>query len=348
MNPIHAFGALTATALLLFVAPLLSAQTASERWDEARQSYADGDFDTALTGGVAAIQQSPASPEYYLGVARILFQLERFDDAVFYYDIYIDHFGPLLPSDTPDRQSVRRAREERNTANGSRQQPGTAPIGPESQNQARATLLTRIQEGTALTASGGGALAIYDAMLRSGYSRPDLLQLRAQLRACILAEGNLFVSPTRLAIPALSIEQWTTQRNRMRRYVELAPEALETPSGMFAGTAEADAGRAMLFLAEGQLEYLNQDYADSATAFGQAMQADPTVLPSWIGYLNALYGQQRGLTESTRAAIAEFGALTEEVGGEAPMLHAIYEAAFIAQSGRRADAITMVESMLGY
>lgn len=339
--------AASAIALMLAASPAL-AQTAMERWEEARQAYSDGDYETALTGGIAAIQQSPASPEYYLGVARILFQLERFDDAVFYYDIYIDHFGPLLPSDTPDRQSVRRAREERNTANGSRQQSSVVPTGPDSQNQARATLVTRIEEGTALTASGGGALAIYDAMIRSGYARPDLLQLRSQLRDCILEEANLFVSSSRLVMPALSIEQWTTQRNRMRRYVELAPEALETPSGNVAATPEADAGRAMLLMAEGQLEYLNQDYTDATAAFRQAIEADPEVLPSWVGYLNALYGQERGLTDATAQALADFGAVADAAGGEAPMLHAIYEAAFIAQSGRRADAIEMVESMLGY
>ncbi len=344
MNARRLTGAVASVLALLLAASPVSAQSADERWQEARQAYADGDYETALPGGIAAIQQSPATPEYYLGVARILFQLERFDDAVFYYDIDLDHFGPLLPPDTPDRQSVSRAREERNTANGSRQQPSVPPAGPDSQNQARAALETRIEEGTALTASGGGALAIYDAMIRSGYARPDLLPLRARLRECILEEANLFVSSARLVMPALSIEQWTTQRNRMRRYVELAPEAVQT----VAATPESDAGRAMLLMADGQLEYLNQDYSDAATAFRQAIEADPSVLPSWIGYLNALYGQQVGRTQSAQSALADFGAVAEAAGGEAPMLHAIYEAAFIAQSGRRADAIEMVETMLGY
>lgn len=346
------------TALVTFVAALVSgtlsapaaAQTAAERWEEARGYYAEGDFESALPGAIAAIQQAPAAPEYYLGAARILFQLERYDEAVFYYDIYIQHFGPILPADTPERNRLTRAREERTTANNSRTSPSAPVPEPSGQAEARAALVARISEGIAVTPTGGGALAIYDALMRTGYARPDLLTLRSELRACILEEASLFVAVNRAVIPALSIEEWEVQRTRMQRYVDLAPEPLLTASGQPREVANAGLGIAMLELAQGQLRYLNQDFSAAAQRFGAALAAQPDFLPAHVGRLNALFSAERGLTAEAHEALATFQTLAESntTDSELGLLASIYEAAFVAQSGDRADAITLIEAMLGY
>jgi tetratricopeptide (TPR) repeat protein len=353
MTPISVKFAVFSMAAALMSASVsapAAAQTAAERWEEARSYYAEGDFEAALPGAIAAVQQAPAAPEYYLGAARILFQMERYDEAVFYYDIYIQHFGPILPADTPERNRLTRAREERTTANNSRTTPSSAVPEPAGQGEARAALVARIAEGIAITPTGGGALAIYDALLRTGYARPDLLTLRSELRACILEEASLFVAVNRAAMPALSIEEWEVQRTRMQRYVDLAPEPLPTASGQPREVANAGLGLAMLELAQGQLRYLNQDFTAAAERFGAALTAQPDFLPAHVGRLNALFSAERGLTSEAHQALAAFQTLAEAsaTDPEIGLLASIYEAAFVAQSGDRDEAITLIEAMLGY
>jgi tetratricopeptide (TPR) repeat protein len=325
------------------------AQTAAERYEEARQMYRDRDYAGAIPIILASIQQDPGIPEYYLGAARTYFRLENYDTAVLFYDIYIDYFGSRLPQSTPANNSVARAREERESANVERANPEAPVPDPPGQAEARAALLNRIAEGTGLTANNGGAVAIYDALMRSGYARPDLLQLRIQLMDCLLAEAQLFVPPDRAMLPSLSLDQWTTQRERMRRHQSLLPAATlgEEAVGRPVAANQADPARAMLHMAEGQIQFINGNWDRAAENFQLALIADGAMLPAHMGLLNAWYHTQRGRTPEVDAALADFRELIEQNDPDALEMFALYGAAFAARSGERELAVRTIGEMLG-
>ena len=325
------------------------AQTASERYEEARQMYRDRDYAGAIPVIIASIQQDPGIPEYYLGAARTYFRLENYDAAVLFYDIYIDYFGNRLPQSTPANNSAARARDERASANVERSNPEAPVPDPPGQAEARAAMLARIAEGTGLTANNGGAVAMYDALMRSGYARPDLLQLRIQLMDCLLAEAQLFVPPDRAMLPSLSLDQWTTQRERMRRHQSLLPAATagNEAVGRPVAASEADPARAMLHMAEGQMQFMNGNWERAAENFQLAVVADSAMLPAHMGLLNAWYHTQRGRTPEVDTALAEFRALIEQHDPDALAMFGLYGAAFAAQSGERELAVRTIADMLG-
>jgi tetratricopeptide (TPR) repeat protein len=329
--------------------PVAYAQTAAERYDEARQLYRDRDYANALPVIIASIQQDPGIPEYYLGAARTWFRLENYDAAVLFYDIYIDYFGNRLPASTPANNGVARAREERASANSERPNPDAPVPEPPGQAEARAAMLARIAEGTGLTANNGGAVAMYDALMRAGYARPDLLQLRIQLMDCLLAEAQLFVPPHQAMLPSLSLEQWTTQRERMRRHQSLLPAASDAGEvvGRPVEANESDPARAMLHMAEGQMQFINGNWDRAAENFQLALVADGSMLPAHMGLLNAWYHTNRGRTPEVAAALSQFRMLVEQNEPDSIAMIGLYDAAFAAQSGERELAVRTIGEMLG-
>jgi tetratricopeptide (TPR) repeat protein len=330
-------------ALALGHAPAAAGQSADELWESGRSAYAASEWAEARTSILAAIQARPSSAEYYLGLARTLFQMRRFDEAVFYYDLYIQHFGPVLPASTPARNSVARAREERQTANQARSNPRAEVPQPEGQAEARAAMLGRIEQGSILTAGGGGAAAMYDALIRSGYARPDLIDLRRRLAEALLQEAELFVPADRAVMPALSMAQWEIQRDRMRRHQALVGEGPTTPAD---GSTPRDRAQAMRRVAEGQIHALNDNHARALEHFQAATEADPTMLPAWMGRLNA-HHQLANADGATRdALLTAFEAQVRAQHPAALGVVTLYRAAFISQSGQRQQAVESLVELL--
>ncbi|MCB9508071.1 MAG: tetratricopeptide repeat protein, partial [Myxococcales bacterium] len=193
-----------AAALTGSAAPA-GAQTTSgsEEFDVARGLYADGDFAAAVPHIVAAIQAEPENPRYYLGLARAYYQLHEHDLAVYYYDLYLNELRDLIPGDVRASDRVDRVRDERAGANGLRENSSTSPSGPAAALEARRALLDRIETGPIVGATGGGALSMYEAMLRTGYAHPDLVELRSRLADALLREANATVSDDATALPVL-------------------------------------------------------------------------------------------------------------------------------------------------
>jgi tetratricopeptide (TPR) repeat protein len=176
-----------------------------------------------------------------------------------------------------------------------------------------------------------------------------LLQLRIQLMDCLLAEAQLFVPPTRAMLPSLSLDQWTTQRERMRRHQSLLPANMAAGEsvGRPVEVGEADPARAMLHMAEGQMQFINGNWDRAAENFQLALIADSSMLPAHMGLLNAWYHTNRGRNAEVDAAIAAFRALVEENDPDALAMVDLYVASFAAQSGEREVAIQTIGSMLG-
>lgn len=290
---------------------------AEEAWEEARYWYGEEDYTQARTYAIQAAQRAPGNPDYYLGIARILFFLEDYEGAVFYYDLYLNHFGPSLPDDIPRRNRPSEVADERESANLARENPSAAALMPEASSGPMAMLRERLDSGIIVTDNRSGAWWAYQTLLRSGYAHPELAILQERLVQALLDEAELFVNARMASMPALSYEQWQLQEQRFAHYLDLTeqieaglathtPETEEDSDEEATAEAEASEGdgaaeespgptyarpvenvEAQLALCAGQLAYLNRSYTRAAEHFDTALVADPQMLPAFLGALNS-------------------------------------------------------------
>jgi len=343
-----------------------------EPWEEFRARYNQEQYSEAIPYAIEAIQRNPDTAEYYLGLARAYFWLEQPETAVFYYDIYLRDFGPELPAGVPVANRVPRVSEERGTANSARPNPNEPARAPEAQDSARAVLLERLESDAILTTTGGGAYAVYQGLLRSGYARPDLPVIQERVANALLEEALLFVQPRRTAMPSLAFNQWETQRSRVRYWRDLvgarAPESSDNESraetqeriatlsqgtndrtgqNVTPTTQPAAFAEAQIALCEGQMMQLNQSYERAAEQFTLAVALDRDLLPAHMGLLNALWALGVGGTDRGTAALEAFVRAVERVEDADPDVVLIYRAVFASQARRHDEAIRAISEVFG-
>lgn len=330
-------------------------------WADFRALYNAGDYPNAIPLAVEAIQLAPHRADYYLGLARALFWGEQYETAVFYYDVYLTHFGPGLPASTAAANRPDRVRQERESANQGRPNPAAPVAPPATQDEARTLLDARLVDGVIVNERGGGAWAIYQGLLRSGYARPDLPALRAQLAQALHLEATTLVPTDRAMMPALSEGQWQAQRQRLAFWMELdrlqqaaapttAAAGTPTPPNTAATPPTTD-GRAaqvqaLIALTEGQQQYLNMNWENAQTLFTQALTLDPALLPAHVGRLNALYRSSTALRDERSAALTAFQEALRRMNGDLDMA-LVYQAAYAAQDRDDAAAAQAVIQLLG-
>lgn len=355
---------LSLAAALLCALPA-SAQTTpapgAALWEQARGYYAAGSYPQALPLAVQAAQADPANPEFYLGIARILFWLERYDEAVFYYDTYLTHFGPTLPANLPARNRVDRVRDERGSANEGRTDPAAPVAMPPVLQSTREALIAWIDRGTIITSSGGGAWSQWENLIRAGYAVPDLPELRTRLSGALLDEAELLVNGRLARMPSLSYEQWQIQKRRLDAWTSLnptGPAASATqsavPNAALDPTIAAQLARpravenvtAQRAICDGQLEYLNLNYERAAAYFSAAIAADPDLLPAHMGLLNALF-QSDATAGDWSQRLAAFEAAVQRVDPTALSAVEIYRATFAAEAGDIDAAVEILATTLG-
>jgi lipopolysaccharide biosynthesis regulator YciM len=141
-------------------------------------------------------------------------------------------------------------------------------------------------------------------------------------------------------MPALSLQEWQTQKERLTLWQELGAKTTAAPR-------EGDAKRvsAALDTAEGQSAYLNEDYERAFGAFKRAHARDESYLPATFGLLNALYRHSSGIAgwekvlEDAKKSVGSDAAL----GAFLP----VYRAAFLSRAGERDKAAAMLGEVLG-
>lgn len=334
--------ALPVVAMSLLVAAPAAAQVGPEEadpWQRGRDLYRAEQYTQAVPYLIEAIHRDPARGEYYLALARTYYWADQYDLAVLYYDLYLDTFAGRAELTAVARNRRAAIMDERDAANAARRTPATPAALPEAQSTIRAALDAKLGEGVAMTATGGGAVALYQSLLRSGYANPDLAGLRARLRTALLDEAYLFVPARARSMPALSLQEWETQRRRLQLWRELA--------GGSGGGSTADLNRASVAadVAEGQIAYLNQDFDRALSLFRRAHGADAAYMPGILGALNALYRSANGISGwQTLLADAERAAAGD--AATASMLP-IYRAAFLARSGDKDAAAATLGTVLG-
>lgn len=190
---------------------LASAQGVSERlYDAAMKqgnaAYNQQDYAAAATAYVAAIQSNPLGATAYRNLARSYFWDSKYAAATAYYD----HYLRLAPT-AEDIEQIKA--ERRLSAERSRDEVYTLP---EPQRMALEALGRELGSGHAYTSGGGGAWALYETLLRTGYAEPALAQLRSRLARRLLDEfdATLMPAPGQLT-PRLDLEGWQLQAERL-------------------------------------------------------------------------------------------------------------------------------------
>lgn len=342
---------------LLFALPAAGQVGAEveEPWDTARSYYSEGNYAEAQRYIVEAIQRDPRNPMYYAGLARARWGQGDVEQAVYYYDIFLSELAGEVTADMPSGYRPSTIRDERDQANAERDQPDDPPQAPEHLAAALETLDSRITDGPILNTTGGGALAVYRGLLRAGYAHPSLIPLRVRLANAMLAEANGVVSEQRAVIPSLSLVQWETQRDRLQAWQELAveperaqfsdiPDSALDPS--ISRSTQHVRASAHLNFAEGQIQYLNQNWGQASLSFANAVEELPDFVPARIGRLNALYraGNAAGPALDEVTELAE---VLERVDRANAGVAQIYAAAFAAQREDTAAAADAIGALVG-
>jgi hypothetical protein len=190
-NPISILLALSLFGLLALPVTV-SAQVGPDEanpFQRGRELYNSEQYAQAIPYLVEAAQREPSRGDLYLALARSAHWANNFDLAVFYYDIYLGRFADRAELTAPPRDRKDKIAQERDSANKGRKNPSAPAKGPEAQETIRTALLAKLEDGVALTNSGGGAHALFQSLLRAGFARPEITDLRNKVRAALLEEA---------------------------------------------------------------------------------------------------------------------------------------------------------------
>ncbi len=182
--------------------------------DQANTAYNKRNYEQALTKYTRAAQQSPTNAFPYLGIARSYFWMDRYSAAVRHYDLFFKVADQQ--SSPPDRvtDQLKDARSERKLA--SSRSDGEAWQRPEAQRRLVSALRDELDDGNAYTAGGGGAWALYEALLRTNYVAPDLARLRSRLARKLVDEVDRRLVPEDSGvIPRRSLGDWKEDQQRL-------------------------------------------------------------------------------------------------------------------------------------
>jgi tetratricopeptide (TPR) repeat protein len=252
--------ALLALALLI-AAPAAAQQPAPDArrdgWSDLIQrgnaAYNDAKYDQAADAYIQAIQLDPRGPDAYRNYARSLFWSGDYPAALAFYDLYLVTF--------PDAPDAEQLRKERKLTSARTVEPWKLP---QAQLAARTALKADLVTANGYMRGGGGAWKTYQGLLATRYAQPDLAQLQEQLAQRLLDEHDALCASTPEApVPALDIDGWTLQRERLEAARRVATDA-----------QEATIQRRLLIGQTAELMLLGR-YEEGAKRAAQAADANP-------------------------------------------------------------------------
>lgn len=278
---------------------LTGEESFSEAFDRGRQAYNSEDFEGARDAFIKAIQVAPDEEESYRNLARAYYWLGEYAAAVAFYDYYL-----RLNSEADDQAMIQ---QERRSALS--RADGALWTLPSEQQMVRAAFIRELEEGRGLTAGGGGAFGLYQALLRAGYAAPEIGEYRQRLEQKIGAEFEANLAVRDNFLPLMRRQDWQMQAERLEALFELTrrPERLE------------DLERRLLVVKALQTLF-DGNYAEGAQAASRAAAQNPD-LP-WMNWYHVL-----GLSRAGRPqqALQALQALLEQQKQASPQATARYE-----------------------
>ncbi len=279
-----------------------SEEAAGERDDDGldemlakgREAYNAKNYQKAAERFVEAAQAHPDRPEPYRNLARTHFWREQYARAGTYYDHYLQ-----LADEPEDLDKVKRERKHAAERAGDE-----VWQRPKSQRRVLEALREELTDGEAYTEGGGGAWALYEALLRTGYAAPELAHLQKRLRKRLIDEyEGLLVSERDQPVPGLSLEEW--QRQQMR--LEAARSIAES-----AGVRKIIDRR--MTIADAAIALLNGRHEEAADLASEAIEGNPDM--PFVHWYRAVALVQADRPEQAREALRTFEKQTDADGSE--------------------------------
>jgi tetratricopeptide (TPR) repeat protein len=257
--------------------------------EKGRAAYNNENYQKAADAYRKAAQASPDRPEAYRNLARTYFWREQYARAGVHYDYYLK----LVPSE----KDVSKVKRERKLA-ADRAGDDVWQL-PDSQKRVLKALREALTDGKAYTEGGGGAWALYEALLRTGYVAPELDHIQDRLRKKLVDEfEGLVVTDGSQPVPVLSLEEWQRQQMRLEAARSVADEPdLRTIIDRRMGVAET------------ALALLNGRHNNAAKLAADAIEQNPDMPFLWWYRSTALV--EAGRPEQARRALERFEEKTE-------------------------------------
>lgn len=287
--------ALITLALAAALSAALPARASADTpLQEAQRHYSAGDYAAAEGVLTRAIQANPLQRDYYLGLARTLNLMERFEEAAFVYMLYLNHADLNSSGDRPSQRVL----QEYAGVQSEREHPERAPAPPETQEAALTVLEERMETGPIVSGRAGDAWGFLETLLRTGYARPELQLIRENL-ADSLRRELLTASPLDATLlPSLSWEGWELQELRLERLRQLDEELSATNPEY---TPRAEGLDLIDHLATGQLKALQGEHEAALAAFKEAVATAPDSAAALTGLLNVYDSRRTNNAETDQA-----------------------------------------------
>lgn len=263
-------------------------------WDDARDAYRLQDWPAAQRFAAMAVQREPDEPRYYLALARITFQQNAVEEAVWFYDTFLS-LAKARGVDFPGSYSVARAEAERASANARRANPDAPSEEPEVQRRVREAFLQRLSEGPVVSGFAG-AYATFQTLVQLGYANPDFSELRKRLHEAALQEAEAIFASNEGRLPTLTLSGVEEQLRRYDAANALVPAP--TPFDGAGDLAERESRTQTLRQANetavrratlrAQREYMHGNYAQAEELFRSALALDEKDPYAHQGLINTL------------------------------------------------------------
>jgi tetratricopeptide (TPR) repeat protein len=305
-------------------AELPSTQAYRAATQEGRTAYNNGSYETALDHFIDAAQARPDQPSVYRNIARTYYWMKQYAPAVAYYDMYLRV--------APDSAETKRITQERRSA--ADRTGDTVWKLPDDQKRVQEALQEQLNTGDAYTQGGGGAWALYQTLLRTGYARPDLAELKARLRTKLVDEFEARLVPQDgQPTPQLSLSEWRLQEERLQSALKLA----DTQS--FAGRL-----RDRLQVVDAAVALLNGEWGRAASMAQSATKSNPDMdFVRWFHLAALVHAERYG------EASAALDNLRSRVAGESSQLrdyHRLMQAIVAQRRGDTDSAASIYSDLL--
>jgi len=261
--------------------------------ERGRDAYNDEKYEEAAAQFSLAAQIDPGASHTkgiaYRNLARCLFWLQRYDKAVFWYDVYLKSW--------PKATDFQDVKTERDAANTRRANPDRAMNPSKIYDRSLLELVETLEQrldanSPAYTEDGGGTTRLYRRAIELGYSMPQLTKWSTMLRAKLLEElEGRWDRGSESPLPNLESEKLEVSQQRLANLRTLAPSDKEMTQ-IIAWQRFLDAWG----------DYNSGRFSEAADAFVDAAAGLPRV--SYLSYASGLAHLKAGQPQEALAALS--------------------------------------------
>jgi tetratricopeptide (TPR) repeat protein len=303
------------------------AETADDLIKLGNTAYEEKKYREAVAAYTRAIQTDPSAFKAYRNMAFTYDQLKEFNFAAHYYDFYFE-FAPEARKDRQIQANYKRVTRARGNA---------TPLETPTQQSALARLQASLTSGPYLTEGGGGAIAHYDLLIRTGFATPALIPLQKVLGQKLLEEAAAAALPAPSEpVPTFGREGWKLIIDRVNRADSLHA-LIDDPTRARA--------IALVDTAHGWDEYLRQNYPNARARFQSAATADPKLAAAAWGLTLATMQSDKPPFIETLSQLERAEGIYRAINHDPSIFVAIVRANLLQRADNATDAARILQEI---